>query len=173
MSETLITEALERMAMAFPGRVIPRQGQKGPEPYLHRHYLRKADVENHGLFLHRFVASDDAGELHNHPWEWSRSFILSGSYREIRAHGSADRSAKPTRYTLVEREERILSAGDVNFLGWFDFHRVELLTPEVWTIFVHGPRIQTWGFVPERFDELLDLRPIHTRTFSERQAVQP
>ena len=39
--------------------MIPRQGQKGPEPYLHRHYLRKADVENHGLFLHRFVASDD------------------------------------------------------------------------------------------------------------------
>ena len=49
------------------------------------------------------------------------------------------------------------------------FHRVELLTPEVWTLFIHGPRVQPWGFVKEgSYGVPLEMRVVHGKTSEAR-----
>lgn len=162
-----LPELLWELSKHFAGRVIPR-GPDG-QPYLERYYIG-SDNDVAGAFLHRFRASDDVGELHNHPWSWSMSFILSGRYREIRAEAAiSERSA--SRVFVGAWQERILGPGAVNRLEAHDFHRVELLDDQVWTLFVHGPRVQSWGFVPERFGEWHELRVINERTFTAREAV--
>lgn len=110
----------------LPARAI--SGDRG-EPYLERYYL-------FGLFrvrayIHRFVASDPDRGLHDHPWGWSVSLLLVGEYREIR-HGMMRR----------------LLPGFFNLIRGKDFHRI-LLDPdeEVWTLFIHGPRVKGWGFL--------------------------
>jgi len=73
-------------------------------------------------------------ELHNHPWRKSISFILSGKYLEQR---------------LIDGKvvERILSPGKFNYIKANDFHRVELVTKRVWTLFISGSKDQDWGFI--------------------------
>lgn len=80
--------------------------------------------------IHRFVRSDPDG-LHDHPWGWSRSFILAGWYLEERRDRTRVRGAGTT-YGMV---------GDT-------FHRVVLPegAREVWTLFAHGPYVKHWGF---------------------------
>lgn len=87
-----------------------------------------------GLYLHRFHRSDADRELHNHPWRWSVSLILAGGYLEER-RGTAG---------LVERIARL--PGDFNWIGHDDFHRVDLIEEDAWTLFLVGPKVSTWGF---------------------------
>jgi hypothetical protein len=120
-------------------RVIYRDGQ----PYLHRFYITNPRVngehkaeepEQFGLYLHHFYQGDLDTDLHNHPWKWALSFVLTGSYAE-------------------EREDGLYIRG--GFLRWFNFiphkrfHRVTLLQQQnkpVWTLFTVGPRVSSWGF---------------------------
>jgi hypothetical protein len=130
-------------------------------PYLWRSYFN-ADVEDGpdiGLFLHRFVGDDDPGQVHNHPWVWSISIILWGSYSETRYKWSTEtlRLATPTlsappkidSVKLTNKVTRILSPFDVNLINHDDMHRVSLVDSECWTLFIHGPRVSTWGFADE------------------------
>ena len=59
-------------------------------PYLERYFVAGWSPRNRrtgpALFLHHFVASDPDDEVHNHPWGWSSSLILTGGYREYRCH---------------------------------------------------------------------------------------
>jgi hypothetical protein len=85
--------------------------------------------------LHRIHIPDTDRGIHNHPWEWCRSHILTGSYVE----------------------ERLLADGTIetkivdsyNELTKDDFHRIVELRGEVWTLFEAGPRYQDWGFKVE------------------------
>lgn len=87
-------------------------------------------------FLHCFHSSDEPIP-HNHPWA-GISIILRGSYLEWR----------PSEFhpELGLCDGRALRPGDVNRLEADTFHWVELQTPEVWTLFFAGPRMQEWGF---------------------------
>jgi len=91
-----------------------------------------------GVFLHRFFRSDSDRELHNHPWRWALSIILSGGYREERME--RDR---------IGVTSRILIPSEVNFITDRTFHRVDLLDPVngAWTLFIVGPRFRDWGFL--------------------------
>lgn len=40
--------------------------------------------------------------------------------------------------------------GMINSLKADDFHWVELITDEVWTLFLSGKRVQTWGFMTDK-----------------------
>ncbi len=133
-------------------RVI-RDGD-GVSPYLTRHYLigspkmpdgscpfdcygdMRPGAEwsgSFGLYLHRFHRSDSGGELHNHPWRWSCSLILAGGYIEERRRGGGV-------------EKRVVLPGDFNYIGHDDFHRVDLIESDVWTLFLVGPKVSSWGF---------------------------
>lgn len=92
-----------------------------------------------GLYFHRFHTSDDAGDLHSHPWRWAVSLILSGSYVEERY---VDDGFGPKRIRI-----RRFRAGSINRLDSDTFHRVDLVgsTP-CWTLFLVGPKFSTWGF---------------------------
>lgn len=81
--------------------------------------------------LHRFLRSDPDG-LHDHPWGWARSIVLSGWYQEERR----DRT-------------RVRKAGNTYGMTGDTFHRVHLPlgSREVWTLFFHGPYVKHWGFL--------------------------
>lgn len=113
---------------------LPARSIEGPrgEPYLERYFL--FELFGLGAYIHRFVASDPDRGLHDHPWGRSLSWILVGSYLEIRPEGSYMR--KRWRFNLIRGT---------------DFHRVILRPPheDVWTLFLHGRRTKGWGFLRE------------------------
>ena len=115
-------------------------------PYLLRWFvIPRNPVFN--IYLHQFRRSDDDRALHDHPWLFNASWLLSGEYVEhtIKEGG-----------LLVRTHRR---AGDWKLRWGKAPHRVELIgdegdPPDVpfveavpcWTIFISGPRVRQWGF---------------------------
>jgi hypothetical protein len=121
--------ALLAAASLLPVRALT--GRDG-SVYLERYTL--ADLPNGGhVYLHRFLRSDEDRELHSHPW-YATATILFGSYREERRAFSRNVVA----YTF--------EPGDVNTIEPGTFHRIDLLTPVVWTLFSVGPKVGSWSF---------------------------
>ncbi len=84
--------------------------------------------------LHNFHRPDSDRYLHNHPWRWAFSIVLSGSYDEERlVDDSGETKHRRVRWFNVLRAD--------------DYHRVTKLHGDVWTLFVTGPRVQDWGFL--------------------------
>lgn len=128
---------LQRLLDLIPHVTITVQGK----PYLTRYYLFGADRERGNLFLHHFHSSDQGEELHNHPWRWGVSLILSGGYREERCRGGVN---GVWDYSVHMREPWSF--------GRFtdqDFHRADLFDPArgCWTLFACGRRYKSWGFL--------------------------
>lgn len=126
----------------------------GMDPYLSRYYVfgkptmpdgsspfdrfgnpKKGATWNDGigLYVHKFHRSDADGELHNHPFKWSLAFVIAGGYIEERRKGS----------TVITRIVRPLS---FNWISLRDFHRVDLIEKDAWTLFLVGPKAASWGF---------------------------
>ncbi len=115
--------------------------------------------------LHRFHRADGDRALHNHPWKISYSLILRGSYTEERKLDDEEingTDAPRTRTRLVRW---------FNVLRDTDFHRVTELHGEVWTLFVTGPRVQSWGF--EEDGEFTDWREYIDRKKAEHGRTEP
>jgi len=121
-------------------------------PYMTRYYLlggRRTGWRRFlpfNLFLHCFHASDE-NMLHNHPWSWAMSLILWGTYDEERLH----------------RWKRF-GPGSINRIRALDFHRVVLVTEEVWTLFLAGRREgrpEEWSFLDR--GKLIPWRQIRER----------
>lgn len=152
----LMRRLLSRLvAHLDPPRVI--YDRAGVSPYLSRYYVfgaPKADdgqpVFNEfgnprpgitwndrtgplGVYIHKFHRGDDDDQLHNHPWSWSISLILAGGYREERRMG---------RFVY----ERIVKPLHLNFIAGDDYHRVDLLEKDAWSLFIAGPRVSSWNF---------------------------
>lgn len=85
------------------------------------------------LYLHHFHRSDVDRELHNHPWEWAVSLILVGGYTEERRVGDGVRV-------------KLFLPGELNRIGQNDFHRVDLVEDDAWSLFLVGPKVSGWGF---------------------------
>lgn len=90
------------------------------------------------VMLHKFHKSDDAGDLHNHPWKFALSFVLAGGYSEEK------RTLTGTAHDPVTC--RTVLPFTFNLIRATHFHRVDLLEKDAWTLFVSGPRINSWGF---------------------------
>lgn len=105
--------------------------REGAIPYLTRWYLlgkRKLGSRRpFNLYLHCFHSSDESTP-HNHPFSWSASLILKGTYLEFR-----------------DGVCRWLRPGNINIIKRDDYHYVKLAHP-VWTLFLAGPRVGGWGF---------------------------
>ncbi len=106
----------------------------GGTKYLLRVYLKTRGVLPE-VFLHRFYASDTDRDPHSHPFKKSYSLILSGSYQEARLN----KDMKTKTYHLYE-------AGDINVIQADDYHQVEMVSSPIWTLFIAGKRIKSWGF---------------------------
>lgn len=126
-------ERLARIAKLL-ARHLPRKTLYGVTgPYLTRY--RILETKPLRIFIHQFHRSDEDEELHNHPWGRAISLILSGGYDEEQRVRGSDRVAS-CRFR----------PGTINIIDAEDFHRVDLLDDEVWTLIVAGRRIQDWGF---------------------------
>jgi len=146
---------LQWVASKLPNpRII--KDRNGRSPYLSRWYLvgspRHPDGEwpfdqngapregtfwpnkTFGVYLHRFHRGDDELELHNHPWRWAVSLVLAGGYIEER-RGPDDKV-----------RIRFVRPGQLNLIRSKDFHRVDLIEKDAWTLFVVGPKFTGWGF---------------------------
>lgn len=103
-----------------------------------------------GVYLHKFHRGDDDRELHSHPWQWALSLILSGGYVEERRDGDS----------VVTR---VLKPGQWNVLRSGDYHRVDLLDDESWSLFVVGPKFASWSFWNRMTGETIPWREFITR----------
>jgi hypothetical protein len=148
-------------------------------PYLTRWSLRRqyGDDDSHKnggwrVYLHRFFSGDS--ELHNHPWHWSFSVVLWGSYEEI----VFDRPANVHFKCAPSQKTRRVRW--FNWIGHDRFHQITKLHPRFGigpiTLFVSGPlHGKSWGFwvpgrgvVPhlrrKRERDLLSLMRLHDRS---------
>jgi hypothetical protein len=80
------------------------------------------------LYLHNILRDDDDRALHDHPW-WNVSIVLTGVLREVLPSGS-----------------RILQRFAIVARGAKAAHRLEVVHGPVWTLFITGPVVRTWGF---------------------------
>lgn len=123
----------------FPGRyrIIGDNGT----PYLGRFYVKHNGFFP-GIYLHHFYRSDHDRELHNHPWKWSVSLVLTGGYTEERYEATGEFG--PDRIQTLNRP----SPG-INIIRSTTFHRVVLKDKErgAWTLFIPGPESKDWGFL--------------------------
>lgn len=112
--------------------IIREDGKK----YLTRYYIFRKPVRwMPSIYIHHFHSGDSDLELHNHEWKISASLILSGSYVEER------------RDSDDKIKTKIVSPGSLNIIKDSTFHRVDLITPEVWTLFISGHKGKpSWGF---------------------------
>lgn len=91
------------------------------------------------IYLHHFHRPDLDNALHNHPWRWAVSLVLAGAYLE------------ELPWPRNWRFRRWRRAGSVVLLKSDSYHRIQRLEGEVWTLFIVGPKAQSWGFwVPGR-----------------------
>lgn len=162
--EKTIDEALEKFAERLPMRsLIPRDGL----PYLYRNFLEGKDTPDGepGLFLHKFVSSDDSSKVHCHPWTWAVSYILAGSYRETRMRRAPNVFKRKTdKVTLLPPEINSFETGQINFISSDVFHSVEIRSQNVWTLFLHGPREHRWGFLDAISGREQKISYVNTRT---------
>lgn len=137
----MIRKILEWISPKLPQFTVP---QEDGSPYLTRHYILGNDFSENkyvqliinyfNIYLHKFHASDFDSQdgvllLHNHPWDWSFSFVLCGGYLEIRM--------KTNEYEPIKK---IVLPFRFNFINSEDFHRVVLIEQDAWSIFIRGKR---------------------------------
>lgn len=132
------------LVAAFPGRtkLIDVDGK----PYLMRFYI-KHNGRLPGIYLHHFYQSDPDRDLHNHPWTWAVSLVLTGGYYEERIEAPVIWSMSELNHFEPQTFER--KAPGINYIGEHVFRRVILkdLKQGAWTIFVSGREVRDWGFL--------------------------
>jgi hypothetical protein len=121
---------------------VPCWGLLHPDgsPYLTRYVLWGDDALEthagaaHSAFVHHIHGPDSDRHMHDHPWSWAVSVILSGGYKERRPYGDAPRL-------------RTYSPGDLSVLRPGDYHSIVAVEPDTWTLFLCGREISDWGFL--------------------------
>jgi hypothetical protein len=88
------------------------------------------------IYLHQFLRSDDDRALHDHPW-CNVSILLCGSYLEHMPQGVVKLRNPWRPWAFWRLPIRLPTSA----------HRVELINGKpVWTLFLTGPKVRTWGF---------------------------
>ncbi len=131
--ERTVRKLLYKITGYLPCRLIDINGK----PYLERYYLGK--VLGITFYLHRFINGDGDREVHDHPWAHAVALVLAGGYKEERVT-----SFDPTGWKF---KLRTLFPGRINFIFGNSYHRIAGAKPETWTLFIHGKRTKSWGFM--------------------------
>ncbi len=142
------------------------------ETYLNRFYILPGRIGRNSnedrlfklfnLFIHCFRRGD-ADDLHDHPWYFWISIVLSVGYWEVTPTGRKWR--RP---------------GSIAFRSGLSRHKVELdpTKPPPWTLFIPGPKSRTWGFLLNRGSRWVPywlhlFHPsLYSEWFSRRRAAQ-
>ena len=134
-----ILRAIARAALALLMRFVA--GRREPDLVLEEQgsvYLMRWWVlpRNRWLnvYLHQFASSDESRALHDHPWAFNASWLLCGVYLEHTINRGGIHVA------------RALEAGRFRLRIGAAPHRLELVSPRAWTLFVTGPAYRKWGF---------------------------
>lgn len=142
----MLPQAVKCLASKLPSTTISVKGT----PYLTRHYVLLKDWKFFNIYIHHFHTSDQGDELHNHPWKWALSYIVSGGYKEeFRKNDEVYmRVVLPNTFHTVKHNV---------------FHRVDLFDTKngAWSIFFAGPRITKrpeWGFWDRNTKKFKDWR---------------
>ena len=157
-----------------PPRII--YDREGGSPYLSRWYAFGAPVASDGkpvfdhfgnpregvtwddrkgpigVYVHRFHRGDDDDATHSHPWLWSVSLILAGGYIE-------ERRMRGTNIVVT----RTVKPWMLNFIRGDDFHRVDLIEKDAWSLFFAGPRVSSWSFWDRKTGETMPWREFIAR----------
>ena len=114
--------------------------RSGTRPYMIRRCLVFREKSDHleknvdipfNIYLHKILLSDEP-ILHDHPWNWA-TLIIRGGYYEHTSEGTFWRGP-----------------GNFRTHKSTDSHWLELKDEKpCWTLFWHGERTRTWGFVTE------------------------
>ena len=122
-------------------------------PYLTRVFSSRIRLPFLGevqVRLHHFHRDDSDRHLHNHPFRWSASFVLTGSYTEERLSEEAREVTNIFRRFGALVQDEVLS--EFRRVRWFnfitdrDYHAIKQLHGDVWTLFITGDRVQSWGY---------------------------
>lgn len=125
---------LWKLTAKLPRREIRRDDGM---PYLDRYYL--GQLCGVTAYLHHFHGPDRDEGPHDHPWGWALSWVLNGWYLEHCPRWlDADKG--------LEERHRTLRRFSLNFLRGWSIHRIVDAKPNTWTLFIHGPRVRSWGF---------------------------
>jgi hypothetical protein len=144
---------LQWLVRGLPSFTILKDGYA----YLTRYYVFLKDRVFGNIFIHHFHRSDldmglqGLGLLHNHPFEFSVSFVLYGGYIEERLQPDGSITKK------------VIKPFSFNFLSKKDYHRVDLLDAKngAWTIFITGSRKNnTWWFFDRISKEYIPYQKI-------------
>jgi hypothetical protein len=103
--------------------------------------------------VHHILRSDDDRAFHDHPWPYL-TIVLRGGYTEVRPLFSDSG-------IYIGTTSRWHGPGSILFRRAKSWHRLELPAGETaWTLFVSGPKSQSWGFMPAP-----DLNKIYWRRY--------
>lgn len=134
---------IRALAETLPARHI--HGEDG-SPYLSRYKLYgwmptdQVDTPM-SCYLHNIHRHDLDEALHSHPWTWTQTTCLWGGYNEERGILRDDGLRRLT--------DRTLFPGRSLYMGADDLHRISHVLPDTWTLFLVGPKRQSWGFFVE------------------------
>lgn len=133
---------MRKLLYWLTGRLPCRLINDGERPYLERYYVGR--LFGLTFYLHRFVGSDPARGLHDHPWNRAYSLILSGWYFEETRSGMRkvrwfNRLTGDSFHRVVLPGIYDTSDGKSGVIGAPRRH--------VWTLFWHGPYVKPWGFM--------------------------
>jgi len=133
-----VTTRLDRLLFRLCDRLPCRIIADAAGVYLERYYLGR--MFGWTFYLHRFVAPDPGEALHDHPWPFALSLVLTGGYKEWRGDLASVAAAKV--------HARWLRPGRINLIRGGDFHRVAAVAPGgAFTLFAHRPHRLAWGFL--------------------------
>jgi hypothetical protein len=139
----IVNKLLHWITGFLPCRII----KEGNRPYLERYYL--FTVLGTTFYLHRFVSSDPDRGLHDHPWRWAYSIILSGFYFEqTRYAGMAEiRKVKWFNRLTGDSFHRVVLPMRTEWIGADKSIEVAYDIP-CWTLFFHqSEKSKIWGFL--------------------------
>lgn len=125
----------------FSGFLAFREIKEDGRPYLERYYL--FTLFGWRFYLHRFVGSDPARGLHDHPWRKAFSVILSGWYIEETSYGQ--RKVCWFNWLTGDTKHRVVLPIVINPSSG----KGEPFTVEqpCWTLFAHSVgNAKSWGF---------------------------
>lgn len=131
---------LERiLSRLFTYEAINSQPGKGAS--LHRWVLWHSERSGRGIYIHKFVASEEGRAPHDHPKAFL-SIGIRGGYSEARL--TTDEAAAGTKAKLSK-----YIAPWIRRFGPNHIHRIRLpgYPPKpCWTVVLTGPRTAAWGF---------------------------
>ncbi|MGF3022666.1 hypothetical protein ACQVP2_07540 [Methylobacterium aquaticum] len=140
---SVLFEALRMRLLAIADRRAPDVVIGGEaDPYLRRWWVIPRN-RRLNIYLHHFCRSDDDRALHDHPWG-NASLLLRGSYREIVPVDPANPAGETQ--TLLREEGAFVLRRSGEMAHRIDLLRTNGVEQPVWTLFITGPNVRSWGF---------------------------